>query len=69
VTYGIKGELAELKVSVNPISMLAPGFLRKLFQMGPTPQAAAPMPLPMPQQRPEAKAFQPPPPPSRKPRG
>ncbi len=48
VTYGVSGEVDELKVAVNPISVLAPGFLRKLFQMGPTPQAAAPMPAPTP---------------------
>lgn len=48
VTYGVSGEVDELKVAVNPISMLAPGFLRKIFQMGPTPQAAAPMPVPQP---------------------
>jgi hypothetical protein len=59
VTYGVSGELDELKIAVNPISVLAPGFLRKLFQMGPTPQAAAPMPLPStmpaPVQKPEAQ--------------
>jgi hypothetical protein len=44
VTYGVAGPVDELKISVNPISVLAPGFLRKIFQMGPTPQAAAPMP-------------------------
>lgn len=55
VTYGISGELDELKVAVNPVSVLAPGFLRKLFQMGPTPQAAAPMPAPLPAQKPEAQ--------------
>jgi AsmA-like C-terminal region/Protein of unknown function len=43
VTYGVSGQVDELKIAVNPISVLAPGFLRKLFQMGPTPQAAAPM--------------------------
>lgn len=55
VTYGITGEVDELRVAVNPVSMLAPGFLRKIFQMGPTPQAAAPMPAPMPAQKPEAQ--------------
>jgi len=55
VTYGITGQIDELRVAVNPVSMLAPGFLRKLFQMGPTPQAAAPMPAPMPAQKPEAQ--------------
>lgn len=44
VTYGVSGEVDELRVAVNPISMLAPGFLRQVFQMGPTPQAEAPMP-------------------------
>lgn len=56
VTYGVSGPVDDLKIAVNPISVLAPGFLRKLFQMGPTPQAAPPMP----QQKPEAQnAFQP----------
>ena len=60
VTYGVSGDLDELKIAVNPISVLAPGFLRKLFQMGPTPQAAAPMPVPLPAQKPEAQnALQP----------
>jgi hypothetical protein len=60
VTYGVSGEVDDLRIAVNPISVLAPGFLRKLFQMGPTPQAAAPMPVPVPQQKPEAQnAFQP----------
>ncbi|MEQ1864677.1 MAG: AsmA-like C-terminal region-containing protein [Micropepsaceae bacterium] len=44
VTYGVSGHVDNLKIAVNPISVLAPGFLRKIFQMGPTPQAAAPMP-------------------------
>ena len=57
VTYGISGPVDELKVAVNPISMLAPGFLRKIFQMGPTPQAAAPMPSP--QAKPAQNAFRP----------
>lgn len=49
VTYGVSGEVNELRVAVNPISMLAPGFLRQVFQMGPTPQAEAPMmPAPAP---------------------
>ena len=49
VTYGVKGEVDELRVAVNPISMLTPGFLRKIFQ-GSKPEAATPMPLPMPKQ-------------------
>jgi hypothetical protein len=31
VAYSINGNLAEPKVSVNPVSLLAPGFLRTLF--------------------------------------
>ena len=49
MTYGVKGEVDELRVAVNPISMLTPGFLRKIFQ-GAKPDAATPMPLPMPRQ-------------------
>jgi hypothetical protein len=49
VTYGVKGEVDELRVAVNPISMLTPGFLRRIFQ-GAKPEAATPMPLPMPKQ-------------------
>lgn len=54
VTYGVSGDLNELKVAVNPVSVLAPGFLRKIFQMGPTPQAAAPMAVPAPTPKPDA---------------
>jgi hypothetical protein len=54
VTYGVRGQLDELKVAVNPVSMLTPGFLRKIFQVGAKPEPAAPMPLPMP--RPEQKS-------------
>jgi hypothetical protein len=46
VTYGVSGPLDELRVAVNPVSMLAPGFLRKIFQMGQSPQAVAPMAKP-----------------------
>jgi hypothetical protein len=53
VTYGVSGDVADLKVAVNPVSMLAPGFLRKIFQMGPTPQAAVPMPAAQPQPKSE----------------
>jgi hypothetical protein len=33
-TYGVKGTLDEPKISVNPLSGLAPGFLRRIFQSG-----------------------------------
>ncbi|EKV26135.1 hypothetical protein C882_2903 [Caenispirillum salinarum AK4] len=36
-TYTVKGEIAAPSVSVNPLSVLAPGFLRKLFE-APAPQ-------------------------------
>jgi hypothetical protein len=56
VTYGVSGQVDELRVAVNPVSMLAPGFLRKIFQMGPTPQAAAPMTVPpQPEPKPDAQ--------------
>jgi hypothetical protein len=60
VTYGVSGPVDELKIAVNPISVLAPGFLRKLFQMGPTPQTAAPMPAPAPSKPAAQNMFQPP---------
>jgi uncharacterized protein YhdP len=31
MTYGIRGPAADPKISVNPLSALAPGFLRELF--------------------------------------
>ncbi len=57
VSYGIDGTLAEPKVSVNPVSLLTPGFLRNLFFGGDsddfdTPkdrQKTEPLPLPAPQ--------------------
>ena len=53
VTYRVDGKVDNLKVAMNPVSMLAPGFLRKIFQMGPTPQAAVPMPAVQPQPKSE----------------
>ncbi len=34
VTYGMRGDLEEPELSVNPLSLLAPGFLRDLFMGG-----------------------------------
>ena len=31
VTYNVKGSMEEPEISVNPLSVLAPGFLRGLF--------------------------------------
>jgi len=33
-TYSIQGPLDEARVFVNPLSVMAPGFFRRLFQMG-----------------------------------
>ncbi len=54
VTYSVNGDLAEPDVSVNPLSALAPGFLRRLFggspsengqtDSGPLPQQSLPKP-------------------------
>ncbi len=33
-TYNIQGPLEEPKIAVNPLSGLAPGFLRRIFQIG-----------------------------------
>ncbi len=42
-TYRVAGPLEEPKISVNPLSALAPGFLRNLFGLGAgKPQGAAP---------------------------
>ncbi len=41
VTFAIQGSLSDARVIVNPISAVAPGLLRKLFDFGPTPQRPA----------------------------
>ncbi len=41
VTFAIQGSLSNSRVIVNPISAVAPGLLRKLFDFGPTPQRSA----------------------------
>lgn len=38
-TYNVTGSLEDPDVSVNPVSGLAPGFLRRLFQLGDTDEA------------------------------
>jgi len=45
-TYNITGGLDNPDVSVNPVSALAPGFLRKLFQLGDGDEAPTPSPKP-----------------------
>ena len=34
MTYAVSGDSANPTVTVNPLSALAPGFLRRLFQIG-----------------------------------
>ncbi len=41
VTFAIQGPLSDTRVIVNPISAVAPGLLRKLFDFGPPPQRPA----------------------------
>jgi hypothetical protein len=45
VTYGLGGDLDEPKVTMNPLSVLAPGILRRLFE-GSAPTAPPPAPNP-----------------------
>ncbi|HEY1612502.1 MAG TPA: AsmA-like C-terminal domain-containing protein [Rhizomicrobium sp.] len=45
VTYGLGGDLDEPKVTMNPLSVLAPGILRRLFE-GSAPTAPPPVPNP-----------------------
>ena len=48
-TYSVAGPANDPKVSVNPLSMFAPGFLRNLFFLGPKePDAKAETPAPLP---------------------
>jgi hypothetical protein len=48
-TYTIRGSFADPSVSVNPLSVLAPGFLRRLFfEETPSANSAAGGPVPAP---------------------
>ncbi len=40
ITYSMGGTFADPKIQMNPISALAPGFLRRLFDYNPKPAAA-----------------------------
>ncbi|WP_026870548.1 AsmA-like C-terminal domain-containing protein [Inquilinus limosus] len=58
-TYTIRGSFADPSVSVNPLSVLAPGFLRRLFfEETPSADGAAPRPpaQPRPQQPPRERS-------------
>lgn len=53
-TYSVQGPMEKPKVTVNPLSALAPGFLRNLFDLF-TPSAEAPsQPSPAPDETPQA---------------
>jgi hypothetical protein len=45
-TYAVAGPIADPRVTVNPLAVLAPGFLRTLFFLGPAPGDPAPAPVP-----------------------
>jgi hypothetical protein len=44
ITYGVRGKTDDPSVVVNPLSAIAPGFLRRIFEFGSTlpPEGAAP---------------------------
>lgn len=46
--YTAKGPFETMQVSVNPLSILAPGFLRELFFVGDAPQAEKQIDMPQP---------------------
>jgi hypothetical protein len=48
-TYSVTGSPDDPKVSVNPLSMFAPGFLRNLFFLGPKPEENSAKPVEQPQ--------------------
>lgn len=53
-TYSVAGTLDDPRVSVNPLSMFAPGFLRNLFFLGPSEPAPKPTPPAPPKDQPQA---------------
>jgi hypothetical protein len=54
-TYSVSGSTNDPRVSVNPLSVFAPGFLRNLFFLGPE----QPEPKAQPQSSPQVKATSP----------
>ena len=56
-TYRVEGPIENAKIEVNPLSALAPGFLRNLFGLGAdkAPATTAPAPSPAPAQPPAPK--------------
>ncbi|GBF25268.1 hypothetical protein MnTg02_00298 [bacterium MnTg02] len=42
ITFAVQGKMNSPKVLVNPVSIVAPGFLRQLFEFGKSPSAIAP---------------------------
>lgn len=58
-TYRVKGPLDDLDVSVNPLAVLAPGFLRNLFFLSPTDEDGKPEAKPAPRKKPAKPASDP----------
>ena len=56
LTYRIQGKPEEARVFVNPLSALAPGFLRRLFQVGEPDVAGPPSDMALPSQPDESGA-------------
>lgn len=42
ITFAVQGPMANPNVLVNPVSMVAPGFLRQIFEFDPTPPQVIP---------------------------
>jgi hypothetical protein len=50
LTYAVRGDIDKPEISVNPLSLVTPGILRRIFEYGsaPAPRAPAPGPTPAP---------------------
>ncbi len=69
MTFAIQGPMSNPQVIPNPLSLMAPGFLREIFQMAPsnptiTPDRSAPRKAPQPQVTESPPATGPSPPPA-----
>jgi hypothetical protein len=60
ITYAIEGPMAKPNVLVNPLSLVAPGILRGIFDMAPPAQAVQPRPDPKRQTAPSLSSSLPP---------
>ncbi|MBI4724467.1 MAG: DUF3971 domain-containing protein, partial [Rhodomicrobium sp.] len=57
ITFAVQGRTSNPDVAVNPVSMLAPGFLRQIFEFDNAPVRELPQQQPL--RRPAAQAGQP----------